>query len=143
MDVWFTWCRRPATCCYCKEQVETTTPMVVKKMWRKGDENSRRVNLIFYYHPLCHYVEGLDYLMMHPYTCGEKRGPKQVMQLTPEDARSRYLLLRKKASLEQRKRELKAHFPDRELHCAQIDLEIMSVWTEIAQVGGIPKSWLK
>jgi hypothetical protein len=116
--------------------------MVVKNLWRKGDANSRKINLKFYYHPDCNTAAGLDYLNQHPYTSGShKRGPKRTV-LTPEQQHQRYLLLRRKASLEQRKRKLKAEFPDRLLKEANIDEKIADLMIEIAGVGGIPNSWI-
>jgi hypothetical protein len=142
MDVWFSWAKRPANCAYCKQPINTGEPSVVKKLWRRGNEDSRKINLTFHYHPECHYVEGLEYLTMNPYNPGEKRGPK-VVGLCEEDYKRRLQLLQKKASLEQRKKKLKGSLPDHELRVAQINLDIMSLMAEIAQVGGIPKNWLR
>jgi len=115
--------------------------MVIKKLWRKGDETSRRINLLFYYHPECYMVEGLEYLQMNPYTPGlHKRGPKTT--LTPDQQRQRKLILMRRASLIQRKKKLKVKYPDRLLFEAKIDQQLIDLMVEIAPLGGIPISWL-
>ena len=142
MDVWFAWCKRPADCNWCHKPIEHCTPMVVKKLWRKGDEGSRKINLKFYFHPDCNTASGLDYLNLHPYTSGpNKRGPKKS-PLTDEQKHQRLLILRRKASLEQRKKKLKSGFPDRVLREAHLDEKIADLMLEIAPLGGIPHSWI-
>jgi len=142
MDVWWKWARRQADCCHCNLPIAVSSPMVIKKLWRKGDENNRRVNIRFYYHPECYMAEGFDYLTMNPYTAGtRKRGPKS--SLTPEQQRARRLILMRRASLLQRKRKLKSPYPDRLLMEARIDEKLTDLMIEIAPLGGIPTSWLK
>jgi len=77
MDVWFTWCKRTAKCKWCEKPILVATPMVMKRLWRKGNPDSRKINLTFYYHPQCSLAEGMDYLEQHPYVAGLKRGPKK------------------------------------------------------------------
>ena len=142
MDVWWTWNKRQADCCYCKQPITVATPMVVKKLCRKGDVDSRRINLTFYMHPECYMVEGFDYLLMNPYSSGvSRRGPKSV--LTPEQRRQRRLILMRRASLVQRKKKLKTVYPDRLLLEAKLDEQLVDLMVEIAPVGGVPVSWLQ
>ena len=142
MDVWYSWCKRSAECNWCHKPIDTASPIVVKKLWRKGDPGSRRINLKFYYHPQCAMDEGMDYLATHPYTSGpHKRGPKSSI-LSEDDKLQRLKLLRRKASLDQRKKKLKMDYPDRLLKEAHIDEKIADLMIEIAQVGGIPHSWI-
>ena len=142
MDVWFTWCQRRAKCRWCEQPIEKGKPMVITKLWRKGDENSRKWNITNYYHPECYLAQGMDYLERNPYSPRGNRG-KPKLQLSEEDRRKRYLLLRKKAALEQRKRKLKTSYPDNALMLARIDTRIVEICMDIALVGGVPKSWVE
>ena len=142
MDIWFKWCQKPggATCNWCEKTIERATPMVVTRLWRKGDENSRRWNITKYYHPECYLAQGLDYLERNPFS--SKVGGSKKMELKPYARKYRLKLLRKKASLVQRKQRLKIPYPDRVLYEARIDEQIAGLAAQIATVGGIPKSWL-
>lgn len=142
MDVWFTHCQRKAKCKWCEQPIEKATPMVITRLWRKGDENSRRWNITNYYHPNCYLAQGMDYLETHPYSPRGNRGRPKI-QLSEEDKRKRYLLLRRKAALEQRKRKLKTSYPDNALMIARIDTQIIEICMEITLVGGVPKGWVE
>lgn len=144
MDVWFSWCHRKATCPWCNKPIEKATPMVVKKLWRKGDPDSRKFNLWFYYHPECYLAEGLDYLKMNPYVArGEKRGPKpKLVELTTIQQKRRLWLLRKHGELLQRRKLLKTPYPDRILFETRINNQLFDLMVEIAQIGGIPEKWV-
>ena len=82
----------------------------------------------------------MDYLQLHPYQANGKRGPKTRFNV--EVRRERYLILRKKAALEQRKRKLKTGYPDNLLILARIDSQIARLTEEIEGKGGIPPKWL-
>ena len=141
MDVWVTWCKRTAKCRYCDKDIEKATAMVVGKIWRKGSDN-RRWNIKLFWHLQCWVTQATEYLVANPYVArGYRGGPK--LELSEEDARTRYLLLRRKAELEQRKRKLVSPYPDRLLVEARLDEKIVGIMEEIVKVGGIPKKWLK
>lgn len=142
MDVWFTHCQRRAKCRWCEKPIEKSKPMVITRLWRKGDENSRKWNITNYYHPECYLAQGLDYLERNPYSPRGNRG-RPKLHLSEEDKRKRYLLLRKKAALDQRKRKLKTSYPDSALMVARIDAQIVEICMDIALVGGVPKSWVE
>lgn len=97
-------------------------------------------NRKFYYHPQ-HWVEqGLDYLKMNPYVPAKG---KQIEGLTDKQRRERFLLLRKKAYLDQRKKKLRTEFPDDILYQLNIDAEIAQLAVKIGKVGGVPPKWLE
>jgi len=139
-NVCMAWCQRKAMCKWCNKPIEAGNPIVTVFYWRKGVEGNRKLNLKFYYHPQCWVDQGTDYLKMNPYV-PHKRSRK--LPLTKEDTERRVTLLRRKASLDQRKRNLKANFPDRVLAEARIDSHIAEIMVEIVSVGGIPKRWLE
>lgn len=114
--------------------------MVVVFFWNKGSEGRRSFNVKHYYHPPCWVEQGLDYLKMNPYI-PHKRGPKP--KLNEVDRRKRFLLVRRKNALEQRKRKLKAEYPDRLLMEARIDGQIMDILLEVVRLGGVPKTWVE
>lgn len=137
-NVYMKWSQRIATCRWCKEPVKAGTPVVCVYFWNKGTEG-RRWNNHYFYHPQCWITQGLDYLKMNPYTpyIRHKKSP-----LTDEQRKQRYLILRRKAALDQRKRNLKAEYPDRTLIEARIDIQITELMLEIVPIGGIPPKWL-
>lgn len=146
MDVWFTWARNEATCEWCPDKIKRKTPMVVTKLWNKGQADSRKWNIIHRYHPACYLAQGLDYLDKHPFTEvheGEVKG-RPAIQLSPEDRKKRLALLKKRAALDQRLKNLKkGYHPEADyiVREAAIYVEIAQVIQEIVTVGGIPKSW--
>lgn len=139
-NVCMTWCHRTAKCRWCEKPIEAGTPIVRVFFWHKGNPKERTLNFTSYFHPKCWIEQGLDYLKRNPYT-PYKRGRKA--EISDDQRRQRYLLLRRKAALEQRKRKLKSDFPDRVLVEARIDAQISQIMVEIAKVGGVPKSWIR
>ena len=146
MDVWFRWARKQATCNWCNKKVERKEPEVVCKMWSKGDPNSRRLNFYRYYHPKCYLEQGMNYLRDHPFTDvneGQKKG-RPFLELNVEKHEHRVKLLKRKASLDQRKRNLKAaNLADFALKEALLDTEIYKLVLEIKDFGGVPEKWKK
>lgn len=112
--------------------------MVTVFFWNKG-QNGRRWNRKRYYHPQCWIEQGLDYLKMNPYTPAKE---KQIKGLTEAQRRERFLLLRKKAYLEQKKRKLDSNSPEDMLAILNIEVEITDVALKIAKVGGVPPKWI-
>jgi len=139
MDVWMTWVKRKTRCRYCGETMEKATPMVTGKLWRKGNPESRKINIRFYWHPQCWVKQGLDYLSLHPYSSGS-RGRKQL-KLGEEDAKLRYKLLRKYAALRQRVTKLATKYPDNVLPILRIETQMKETAAKINEVGGIPPKW--
>lgn len=137
-----TWVRKEkgVTCKWCEKPIEAATPMVVVFWWNKGNPEKRGWNVKRYYHPECWILQGLDYLEMNPYI-PHKRGPKP--KLSEEDARTRYLLVRRYHALQQRKQKLKADYPDKLLLEVKIDKQVTEIMMDISQVGGVPKSWIE
>lgn len=141
-DVWFTWNKRRAECCYCNQAIEVATPMIVTKLWRKGDAENRRINLTFYKHMECFMMEGMAHLIANPYTPGNnKRGPKS--KLTPEQQVARRKLLLAMGSLRQQLKKIKADYPDSLLNEARIRERMANLIVEASVLGGVPKSWLE
>lgn len=139
-NVCMVWCQKKAICGHCEKEIEVGAPMVTVFFWNKGNDN-RRWNVKKYYHPNCWIEQGLDYLKMNPYV-PYRRGGNNKFDLTPEQKEKRKSILRKKASLEQRRRKLKSDYPDRILIEARIDSQIADLAVEIGGIGGIPKRWL-
>jgi len=136
-NVCINWCKRKATCKWCEQLIEAGGPMVTVFFWNKGADG-HRWNVKLYYHPQCWVKQGLDYLKMNPYVPYVR---KRKLELSKEDSKYRYILLRRKAALDQRKRNLKTEFPDRVLMEARIDAKIAGIMIEIVKVGGVPKKW--
>ena len=134
-NVSIAWCHRTAQCKWCENQIEASTPMVSVFFWNKGNEANRGWNSKYYYHPNCWVAQGLDYLERNPYVPGP--GRKRV-EMEPEKKAIRLKILRRKASLEQRRRNT-----EDPLMLAHIETQIAGLFEEIIEVGGIPKSWLE
>lgn len=118
--------------------------MVNVFFWNKGSEDKRKWNVKIYYHPQCWIDQGLDYLKMNPYVPRTRWSgtTRSKNPLTEEERKLRYKLLRRKASIDQRLRNLKADYPDRVLVEAKLNMDIANLMLEIAKVGGIPRKWL-
>ena len=138
-NVTMTHCQRRAKCEWCPEYVEAGTPLVTVFFWNKGSEDHKGFNVKRYYHPDCWVAQGLDYLAMNPYVPYIR---KVKMELEPEQAKLRYVLLRRKASIDQRIRGL-SDTPNRLLIVARLNQKITDIMLEIAPIGGIPKRWLE
>ncbi len=91
------------------------------------------------------YLQYLDYLKMNPYVPPKRWSltSRKENPLTTEQREKRYQVLRKKASLEQRRRSLKSEYPHRALLEAKINVQIGELMVEIVGIGGIPKKWLE
>jgi hypothetical protein len=83
-------------------------------------------------------AQGLDYLKLNPYVSTGKRGQPKL-QLTEEDRRTRYLLLRRKATLDIRLRDARLHGLTERV--ADLTAKSFDLLLQIAKVGGIPKRW--
>lgn len=138
-NVCISWAQRKAQCQYCPEPVEAGTPLVTVFFWNKGQEDKRKWNVKQYFHPDCWVANGLDYLKMNPYVPYAR---SRKLPLTTKQNKKRVLILKRKAALDQRKRNLKSGYPDRVLVEARIDRQIAELMVQIASVGGIPPTWL-
>jgi len=134
-NVSIAWCHRVARCKWCENDIVAGTPMVSVFFWNKGNEEKRGWNSKYYYHPDCWVSQGLDYLDRNPYV--PYPGRKRV-EMEPEMKSKRLKILRRKASLEQRRRNT-----EDPLMLAHIETQIAGLLPEIAEAGGIPKSWLE
>ena len=135
-NVTMVWCQKKATCRWCEQPIEVATPMVRVFFWNKGQEDNRRWNVQHCYHPECWIKQGLDYLNKNPYVPKNKR-----IMLSKEDARKRFLLVRKFHALVQRKDNIKSEYPDNILTEARITNQMVEIMLEMALLGGVPKSW--
>ena len=140
-NVSMSWCQRKAQCGYCPDFIESGTPLVSVFYWNKGTPDHKGFNSKFYYHPDCWVKQGLDYLGKNPYVPVYK-GAKPL-PLTPEERARRNILLRRKCSLEQRRRTIPVDSPKRQLLEARLDIKVVELMLEIAPLGGIPKKWLE
>ncbi|KKN75159.1 hypothetical protein LCGC14_0383180 [marine sediment metagenome] len=137
-NVFMYWCQHKAKCRWCEKDVEAGTPVIKVYFWNKGNEEKRGWNVSRYYHPQCYIEQGLDYLKLNPYTPYVRKRPDN--NLTSEQKELRYKLLRRKASIDQRKKRLNSSHP---LETARLDEQISKIMVEITKVGGIPKRWLE
>ena len=135
------WCQKKATCQWCPEEIVVGSPMVAVLFWNKGNPDSRRWNVQKCYHPQCWVDQGLDYLSRNPYVppIKGKRGRKSLLCL--EDRRKRFLLVRRFHALEQRKKNIKAPYPDNLLVEERLTKQMVDIMLDVALLGGIPKSW--
>jgi hypothetical protein len=136
------WCRREAKCKWCDQPIETGTPMVTVFYWNRSPETHKRWNTSFYYHPQHWLDSGMDYLMLNPYSPGERRGPKPRLNLTAEERKSRLALLRKKATLDQRFRQVDPTRWDYIAATTRLKIKVLDCITLIAPLGGVPDGWL-
>ncbi len=139
-NVFMYWCQHKAKCKWCEKDIVAGTPVVKVYYWNKGNEEKRGWNVSKYYHPQCWIDQGLDYLKMNPYV-PYARKPKS--SLTNGQKELRYKLLRQKASIDQRRRNLKSTYPDCVLDNAKLDEQVSRLMVEIIKIGGIPKKWLE
>ena len=137
-NVTMTWCQHKAKCTECPGTIETGTPMVTVFFWNRGTEEHKGYNVKKYYHPNCWIAQGLDYLKKNPYIPYIR---KKRLELTPEQSKQRYILLNRKAAIDQRIRSLE-ETPDR-IAGARLNMEIAKLMVEIAPIGGIPQRWLE
>lgn len=137
-NVTMTWCQHKAQCAHCPRTIKTGTPLVTVFFWNRGTEAHKGWNIKKYYHPKCWIAQGLDYLKKNPYIPYIR---KKKLELTPEQSKQRYIILRRKAAIDQRKRRLEGS-PNRIAGEASLDGKIAELMVEIAPIGGIPKKWL-
>lgn len=114
--------------------------MVTVFFWNKGSPDHKGFNTRQYYHPQCWIDQGLDYLKLNPYVPFAR---SRVLPITPEERVQRNILLRRKCSLEQRRRALRVDHPERLLKEARLDRQVAQLMVEIAPLGGIPSGWLE
>jgi len=135
-NVTITWCQRVAKCEFCPEDVVAGNPLVTVFFWNRGSLDHKGYNVKKYYHPACWIAQGLDYLDRNPYVPYIR---KQKLELTPEQSKERYSILKRKAAIDQRKRKLNGSSA---AALALLDRKIAELMLEIAPIGGIPKKWL-
>lgn len=136
-NVFIYWCQHKAKCRWCEQDVVAGNPVVKVYYWNRGNEEKRGFNVSRYYHPQCWIDQGLDYLNRNPYVPYIRKRPSN--NLTSGQKELRYKLLRRKASIDQRKRNL----VDSPLEAARLDEQISKLMVEIIPIGGIPKRWLE
>jgi len=115
--------------------------MVTVFFWNKGTDN-RRWNVKRYYHVEheghhCWDEQGLDHLKMAPYVEPSRHHSK----FEPTIRRQRQLILKRKAALDQDKRQLNKLADNYLDRCTVIDNKILQLVVEISQYGGVPISW--
>jgi len=137
-NVTIAWSNRIAQCEWCPESIVAGTPLVTVFFWNKGSPEHKGFNVKKYYHPNCWVAQGLDYLERNPYVPYIR---KKKMELTPEQSKQRYSILRRKAAIDQRIRDA-SNRPDVLLIEARLNIKITELMLEIAPIGGIPKKWL-
>ncbi len=137
-NVRMSWCQRRAKCSFCPDPIEAGTPIVTVTFWKKGDDD-RKWNIKNYYHPDHWVAQGLDYLKQNPYIPYQRH---KETTLTKEQKSQRTQLLRRKSSIEQRRRNLKPDNPNHSLIVARMDRQIAEMMVEMTKIGGIPSKWL-
>jgi len=120
-------------CRYCEKEITVATPMVI------GQTRNNNRTYRMYFHPQCWLDNGMAYLRNNPYTPGI-RGRKKS-SLTSEDARSRYLLIRRYNRFKERKNKLKK-FPDDLLEYFRLEKEMDKITEAMKDIGGVPTRWI-
>ena len=139
-NVYMKWCHRTAICKWCENPIEPGSPIVSVFFWNKGSEDHKGFNTKLYFHPDCWVAQGLDYLKLNPYAPYTRH---KESTLTPEQKKLRHTIMTRKASIEQRRRNLKPTSKNRLLIEARLDIQIAQLMVEIAPIGGIPKKWIE
>ena len=134
-NVTMVWCHKKATCKWCEQPIEVTSAMVRVFFWNKGGDN-RRWNVQLCFHPECWVKQGMDYLNKNPYVPINKR-----ITLSKEDARKRFLLIRRFNALVQRKNKIKSDYPDNMLVEIRLTNQMVEIMLDVAILGGVPKTW--
>ncbi len=137
-NVTMRWCTKKSTCKWCDKPIEKETPLVKVFYWNKGNEESRKWNSKFYYHPQCWLDQGLNYLRMNPYAT-KYMGRRTV--LNPEDRRKRFLLVRRFNAIVQKRANCNHSFPDHILTDIDLTQRMVDIMLEVATIGGVPKGW--
>ncbi len=137
-NVTMTWCQRVAKCEWCPGSIEAGVPLVTVFFWNKGSPEHKGFNVKKYYHPNCWVEQGLDYLKKNPYVPYLR---KKKLELTLEESKQRYVILKRKSAIDQRKRKLE-DMPGSAIALVILDQKITELMLEIAPIGGIPKRWL-
>ena len=139
-NVTMKWCVKKSTCKWCEQPIDNGTPVVTVFFWNKGNEDSRKWNTKYSYHPQCWVAQGLDYLNRNPYVPQTRR---KKPTLCEEDRRTRFLLVRKFHKAEQVRNINRdgGSYPDKLLAEIRLTQQMVDIMLEVATVGGVPKSW--
>jgi len=139
-NVTMRWCRKKAICKWCEQPVEIGTPMVAVMFWNKGNKDNRSWNVQNCYHPDCWVRQGLDYLERNPYVPHVR---VRTLKLDPEVKKKRLVLMRQFHALNQRKNNIKVDYPDSLLVEQRLTRQMIDIMLDVANLGGIPKSWVE
>lgn len=137
-NVTMRWAQNKATCQWCEYNIEPGQAMVVVFFWNRG-ANGRKWNVQKCYHPNCWVEQGMDYLNKNPYS-PYIRGRKGL-QLSKEDNRQRFLIVRRYHALTQRIGRLdNGSEPIKRL---ELEMKQADMMLEMLKIGGVPKKWLE
>ena len=147
MNIWVTYSRRKSHCASeCGLPIKAGDPIVVAKHFKEVSD-TKRITLYFYKHFDCWVKDAQMYLQQNPFVAaGNHTGRPKTMNLSEEDKATRLKLLQRKACLDQQlRKKLKIAEPElKDLESiARIQSQLAGVTLEIAQVGGIPTSWIE
>lgn len=137
-NVTMRWCVKKSTCKWCDQPIDNGTPVVTVFFWNKGNEESRKWNSKFSYHPQCWVDQGLDYLRSNPY---QQQVRIRKPNLPKEDRRKRFLLVRRFNALVQKRANCNHSFPDHILTDIDLTQRMIDIMLEVATIGGVPKGW--
>ena len=152
MDIWVSRCNKGCNCTYCGEPIEVGEAEVFGKLWlRFTSEGSapRRWVKKFHWHArrkrdgqCCWLVAALAEFGKRVYV--ERRGRKRIL-LPKEDRDARLRLLRRRAKIIQQLRVEAEKSPEERNMEEMIRLGgiLEQLKVDIAEVGGVPKSWEK
>lgn len=137
-DVWITWCKRISKCKYCEDFIKVREPVVKCKFWMAG-----RWSYKISFHPQCYIEQGLARLREKPYEYMKRSTGRPKLAINQEDGRARYLLLRRRASIMQRRRWLAEMLPNETAmqRLIALDEKLDELKVEMELCGGVPKSW--
>lgn len=141
-NVTMSWAQHRALCDWCSKPVNSGEEIIKVFFWNAGNPDGKRFyNIKKYYHPDCWMEQGREYLRTHPYISSHKG--KDRMEITDEQRAQRNKILKRKAALELRKRNITPDNPRAKVIEAGIDRQISELVVEIALLGGIPTKWIE
>jgi hypothetical protein len=148
IDIWLSRCNKGATCDYCHEPIEVGEPEIYGKIWRQyGGDKPRKWVKVLHWHGkrkadglCCWLQQALEHLALNPHI--ETRGRKKIVM--PKEMRLKRLrLLQRRAKVIAGIRaELEQPKSKRDINViARMGEKLEKLKVEIAEVGGVPKSW--
>lgn len=138
MDIWMRWCTKQARCRHCPDPILPSTKMVVGKLWRRREGETRRYTITLYWHPQCWIDQAVIATDKVPYEEVPKAG-RPKLQLSEDQQKVRLKLLHRRADLTRRlKNAAMAGNLEKVVEVEVLRQELIS---QIGDYGPVPKRW--